>query len=144
MRKNAEQMALTGLVIFNASFCMVYVEGAAKFIRSYKRLMLHRIAWTEASRPRGQEEVELEEDESVPSGSGDRNDNGSSVEKESVSLAENRCDLVWEGPVRERSFSSFRPKPCPTDNSAREALGPKLTGYWDMTKNWKPEDEEFV
>ena len=39
---------------------MVYVEGAAKFIRNYKRLMLHRIAWTEAARPRGAEDVEIE------------------------------------------------------------------------------------
>ena len=63
MRKNAEQRNLTGVCIFNPGFSMVYVEGAAKFIRKYKRLMLHRIAWTEAARERGEEDVELDDDD---------------------------------------------------------------------------------
>ena len=61
VRKNAEQMNLTGACIFNPAFSVVYVEGAAKFIRQYKRLMLHRIAWTEPARERGNEDVELDE-----------------------------------------------------------------------------------
>ncbi|KAI0314405.1 pre-mRNA processing factor 3-domain-containing protein [Amylostereum chailletii] len=145
VRKNAEQLNLTGLAIFNPSFCMVYVEGAAKYIRNYKRLMLHRIAWTEAARARGEEEVELEQgDDAIEANGAQGKGKEKAVEQEIVSLENNRCDLVWEGPVRDRSFSNFRPKPCPTDNAAREALGAKLTGYWDMTKNWKPEDEEFI
>lgn len=142
VRKNAEQLNLSGLTIYNPNFCMVYVEGAAKFIRNYKRLMLHRIAWTEAARARGEEDVELDEGEDGGDAKGKEKEKV--VEQEGVSLENNRCDLVWEGPVRDRSFSNFRPKACPTDNAARDALGAKLTGYWDMTKNWKPEDEEFI
>ena len=52
IRKNADQMNLTGVSISNPGFGMVYVEGAAKFIRNYKKLMLNRIAWTVATRPR--------------------------------------------------------------------------------------------
>jgi hypothetical protein len=63
VRKNAEQLNLTGVCIFHPSFNMVYVEGASKFIRNYKRLMLHRIAWTEAARARGAEEVEIDDDD---------------------------------------------------------------------------------
>ena len=37
---------------------MVYVEGATRLVRNYKRLMLNRIQWTEAARARGEEEVE--------------------------------------------------------------------------------------
>ena len=59
------------------------------------------------------------------------------------SLDENRCDLVWEGPIRERAFAVFRPKATPTDNAAREVLGQKLASYWDMAKNFKPEDEQL-
>ena len=141
VRKNAEQLALTGLVIFNPAFSMVYVEGAPKFMRNYKRLMLHRIAWTEAARARGEEEVELTE-------GGEGEATGTSPERggppnEEVSLEGNRCDLVWEGPVRERAFTNFRPKSCPTDSAARDALGAKLMSYWDMAKNYKPEDEEW-
>jgi U4/U6 small nuclear ribonucleoprotein PRP3 len=144
VRKNAEQMALTGLVIFNPAFNMVYAEGAPKFMRNYKRLMLHRIAWTEAARARGEEEVELadgeEGDEDGDSGTGKAQVGPS---KSEVSLEGNRCDLVWEGPVRERAFTNFRPKSCPTDSAARDALGTKLMSYWDMAKNFKPEDEEW-
>jgi U4/U6 small nuclear ribonucleoprotein PRP3 len=64
VRKTADQLNLTGVCIFNSQFNLVYVEGAAKFIRNYKRLMLHRIKWTEAARPRGGEDVELEDPDS--------------------------------------------------------------------------------
>jgi len=144
VRKNAEQMGLTGLVIFNPAFSVVYVEGAVKFMKSYKRLMLHRIAWTEAARARGGEEVELAEDEE--GGEGDKGGTGEEPAggpSGEVSLEGNRCDLVWEGPIRERAFTNFRPKTCPTDSSARDALGAKLMSYWDMAKNFKPEDEEW-
>ncbi|SJL03727.1 related to U4/U6 small nuclear ribonucleoprotein hPrp3 [Armillaria ostoyae] len=132
VRKNAEQMNLSGLCIFNPNFSMIYVEGAPKYIRNYKRLMMHRIVWTEASRPRGGEEVELQED-------GD----GDGKKEEEVSLEDNKCWLVWEGDLRERAFSSFKAKSCPTDSVAKEALGERLKGYWDQAKNWKGEEEEL-
>ena len=143
VRKNAEQWNLTGVCIFNPTFSMVYVEGAAKFIRQYKRLMLHRIAWTEPARERGEEDVELEDaDEDATEGKG----KGKTVAVEdegSASLEDNQCWLVWEGQLRDRSFNNFKPKSCPTDSTAKEVLGQKLAGYWDQAKNWKPEEEEL-
>ena len=130
---------------------MVYVEGAAKFIRSYKNLMVNRIAWTEAARPRGGEDVEIDEGDEDEQGNGDNGkgkaraagasgaDDGSAV-----SLEDNACYLIWEGQLRDRAFSSFKPRSCPTDAVAKEALGQKLSGYWDMAKNWKAEEEELV
>jgi U4/U6 small nuclear ribonucleoprotein PRP3 len=50
-------------VIFNPAFNMVYIEWATKLMRSYRRLILHWIACTEAARARGEEEVELAEDD---------------------------------------------------------------------------------
>ncbi|THH19639.1 hypothetical protein EW146_g1571 [Bondarzewia mesenterica] len=138
VRKNAEQMNLSGVVIFNPSFSLVYVEGASKFIRNYKRLMLHRLAWTEAARARGEEDVVL----ASPEPQADEKGKGKAEDVSEVSLENNRCDLVWEGQLRDRAFTNFRPKSCPTDAAAREVLGAKLTGYWDMAKNWKPEDED--
>ncbi|KAF8480413.1 pre-mRNA processing factor 3-domain-containing protein [Russula ochroleuca] len=144
VRKNAEQMALTGLAIFNPGFSMVYVEGAPKFIRSYKRLMLHRIVWTEAARARGEEEVALAEDGEGGGGEESRaSKEPAGPSSGEVSLEGNRCDLVWEGPIRERGFTNFRPKSCPTDSAARDVLGTKLMSYWDMAKNYKREDEEW-
>jgi U4/U6 small nuclear ribonucleoprotein PRP3 len=145
VRKNAEQLNLTGVCIFHPSFNMVYVEGASKFIRNYKRLMLHRIAWTEAARARGAEEVEIDDDdEAGPEGTKTSTVvTGEDGAQEVVSLENNRCDLVWEGQLRERSFNNFKPKSCPTDSAAREVLGSKIAGYWDQAKNFKPEDEEL-
>ncbi|KAJ7627659.1 pre-mRNA processing factor 3-domain-containing protein [Mycena polygramma] len=149
VRKNAEQLNLTGLCIFNPHFSMVYVEGAAKFIKKYKRLMMDRIAWTEAARPRGAEDVVLENpnpdaeegDGAVASGSGAGRGN---VDGAATSLEDNKCYLVWEGMLRDRSFSEFNARSCPTDGAAKELLGEKLKGYWDQAKNWKAEEEELL
>ncbi|KAI0088438.1 PRP3-domain-containing protein [Irpex rosettiformis] len=146
VRKNAEQRNLTGVCIFNPGFSMVYVEGAQKFIKEYKRLMLHRIAWTEAARERGDSDVELEAGDEAEGGpqdnvKGKARENGE--EHGQVSLEDNQCWLIWEGQLRDRAFSNFKPKSCPTDNTAKEVLGQKLAGYWDQAKNWKPEEEEL-
>lgn len=117
VRKNAQQHGLTGVLIFNPRFALVVAEGGSKGIRAYKHLMLHRIDWTEEPRartPTGEEEEPKTEDgqEEVP-----------------VSLADNKCELVWEGEGRDRAFKSFRPKNCPSDAIAKEFLGSKL-GFW--------------
>ena len=132
------------------SFAMVYVEGASRLVRNYKRLLLNRIQWTEAARARGEEEVELAEDGNAEGGAAASASASTSAmvsennnDYDTHSLADNRCDLVWEGQLRERVFKSFKPKSCPTDVAAKDALGEKMAGYWDQTKNWKPEEEEL-
>lgn len=146
VRKNAEQSNLTGICIFNPSFSMVYVEGAAKFIRKYKHLMLDRIAWTEAARPRGTE-VEIDNRESDEEVDGDAKGKQKVVPQdetgEVISLEDNKCFIIWEGQLRDRAFNSFKPRSCPTDSSAKELLGTRLSGYWDQAKNWKPDEEEL-
>ena len=94
----------------------------------YKRLMLHRIAWTEAAQALGEKEVKLADGEDgagANEGGGEKALDGPS--SGGVSLEGNRCDLVWEGPVRERAFTNFRPRSCPTDSAARDALGAKFS-----------------
>ncbi|KAI5834292.1 PRP3-domain-containing protein [Schizophyllum commune Tattone D] len=141
VRKNAEQNALSGICIFHPAFSLVYVEGAAKFMRKYRRLMTERIDWTQAAQPRGAEDVELEGEEggSAPPIASTSKEG----EPDAVGLENNACYLVWEGPVRERAFSGFKAKAAPTDMMAKETLGDKLKGYWDMAKNFKPEEEEL-
>ena len=106
--------------------------------------MLHRIDWTDPARARGAEEVEIDngDDEAGPS-ERTNNSTGEDGAQEVVSLENNRCDLVWEGQLRERAFNNFKPKTCPNDTAAREVLGTKIAGYWDQAKNFKPEDEEL-
>ncbi|KAJ6486841.1 small nuclear ribonucleoprotein hPrp3 [Mycena sanguinolenta] len=146
VRKKAEQLNLTGLCIYNPQFNMVYVEGAAKFIRNYKRLMTHRIKWTEAARPRGRKDAGLDNPSDAEEGGGDEVDNVSDVkqELEDNQLADNKCDLVWEGVVPNRSFSYFKLRTCLTDREAKELLGEGLRGHWDQAKDWKGEEEKVV
>lgn len=151
VRRNAEQLNLTGVCIFNSSFNLIYVEGAGKFMKNYKRLMLHRIAWTEAARSRGgAEDVELENPDSDVEGDGQTEARRPAMgkgkresEEEEKSLEDNKCFLIWEGALRDREFNGFRAKSCASDREAKEFLGEKLKGYWDVAKNWKPEDEEL-
>jgi U4/U6 small nuclear ribonucleoprotein PRP3 len=113
-------------------------------MKHYKRLMLRRIVWTEAARSVGDNDEELDEDDEqemaeVNKGKGKEVVAGGAT----VSLEDNRCDLVWEGEIADRTFRSFRTRPCPTDALAKEALGSKLAGYWDLAKHWKPQEDEL-
>lgn len=151
VRKNADQLNLTGLCIFNPTFNMVYVEGAPKFMKNYKRLMLHRIPWTEAARPRNVDDVEVALENPDSDVEGEEEGVGASAEgkgkdKEAsaqTSLEDNTCHLIWEGALRERTFTGFKARSCPTDRDAKDVLGEKMKGYWDMAKNWKGEEEEL-
>lgn len=118
VRKNADQLFLTGLCMFHPKFALVLVEGSSQAIKNFKRLMMHRIDWTE---------------ETTLIKTGQEDDAGDAVEEEPVSLADNSCDLVWEGEHRERLFRGFRAKNTPTDHLAREALG-KVEGVFDSAR----------
>lgn len=132
VKKNAEQQNLTGVLIFNPKFCLVLVEGGAKAVKFYKRLMLHRIDWTEEALPR-------EGDAPPPPAKDPEGGEGGGAEAmdllaEPESLADNTCTLVWEGVHREKMFSYFKLHNCPSDANARDVLGPKLEGLWDVAK----------
>lgn len=137
VRKNAEQLGLTGVCIFNPSFSLVLVEGSAKSVKQYTRLMLARIVWTEAARER---DVSLPADDASAEPAKVKKEDGFGS-GELVSLENNSCDKVWEGPLRDRVFKSFKAKSCPTDSSARELLGEKMASYWDVAKAFVREED---
>ncbi|XP_069074664.1 U4/U6 small nuclear ribonucleoprotein Prp3 isoform X2 [Pleurodeles waltl] len=109
---NAGQLYLTGVVVLHKDVNVVVVEGGPKAQKKFKRLMLHRIKWDEKSSSKG------------------RNDDESDEE---AAKKLNKCTLVWEGTVKERSFGDMKFKQCPTENMAREHF--KKHGaehYWDL------------
>ncbi|WFC93591.1 U4/U5/U6 small nuclear ribonucleoprotein prp3 [Malassezia brasiliensis] len=120
VRKNAQQHHLGGIVITHPDLALVVVEGSAKALKAYKRLMLVRIDWTDPGRPR-----EGTPDEEAPP-----------PPQDDVDYASNSCELVFEGPVRERTFPGgvVRTEACPTDFKVKELLGPNLAGYWEVAK----------
>lgn len=120
VRKNAQQHHLGGVVVVHPDFSLVLVEGSAKALKAYKRLMLVRIDWTDPGRQR----VEYDDPTTI------------TVEQPEMDLYDNTCDLIFEGPVRDRSYpaTSMRIEEVPTDSKAKEILGPQLAGYWDVAK----------
>ncbi|KAK0544339.1 U4/U5/U6 small nuclear ribonucleoprotein prp3 [Tilletia horrida] len=142
VRKNAEQMGLTGVVIFHPSFALVVVEGSAKEIKAYKHLMLNRIDWVEGGRL-----IDVEtgntagvKDEDVDLAGGDIKPAASSASTAApqvVDLSTNKCELIFEGAIRDRLYAQnmgFRARRAETDGDAREILGEKMKGYWDLAK----------
>ncbi|KIJ32067.1 hypothetical protein M422DRAFT_35999 [Sphaerobolus stellatus SS14] len=150
VRITAKELNLTGVCIYNPSFAFVYVEGGQRFIKKYKRLLLQRIRWTEPARSREGDggDIDLDFDSDKEEGgeaASTIKGKGKEVVTDSgiVSLEDNRCDLIWEGEIADRAFRTFKPRTCPTDTTAKEVLGEKLAGYWDLAKNWKPSEDEL-
>ncbi|KAJ9118211.1 hypothetical protein QFC22_004117 [Naganishia vaughanmartiniae] len=151
IRKNAEQLALNGLLLFHSDFAMVYVEGSAIAMKKYKRLLLSRIDWTEEARPKplfasagggeGMDVDALAGDAAADDGDDATGANGSGqgwqpIQSRPETMADNRCELVWEGEVQEKHFRSFRYRNIEVDREAREMLGKAREGLWDLTKRW--------
>lgn len=100
-----------------------------KGLKHFKHLMLNRIEWTEEARARGGDVSE--EPEEAPQDTS--NEVGAMGELEQpISLADNTCSLVWEGTHRERMFRGLRQYNAPTNSDAKEALGSRFEGLFDL------------
>ncbi|BAE60657.1 unnamed protein product [Aspergillus oryzae RIB40] len=130
--KNAEQNALTGVVVMHPKFNLVIVEGGSHSINNYRKLMLNRIDWTENAGPNAVREGNREaqvawlaaEDEQT----GDLKD-----------LSSNTCSLLWEGQVKTRAFRKWLgARVCETDSQAKDVLArAKLENFWALGKSAK-------
>jgi U4/U6 small nuclear ribonucleoprotein PRP3 len=124
---NAKQNVLTGVTILNPKVNLVIVEGGWHSINSYKKLMLNRIKWTENGQPRavteGNREAEAKWLTSV-------DDEGNLKD-----LSFNKCELIFEGEVKDRVFRKWSSKVCETDADAREYLSrTKLDSLWALAR----------
>ncbi|KAF2753804.1 PRP3-domain-containing protein [Pseudovirgaria hyperparasitica] len=137
--QNAKQQALTGIGIMTPNMNIVIVEGGQRALQLYRKLMQRRIKWHENfSRPKknsGEDEEEDEAEEGPPESkhafmsqydeNGDLKDN-----------SENKCILVWEGEVKERSFRQWRGmRACETEQEAKDQLSKfKMENMWNLAK----------
>lgn len=131
--KNAEQQALTGVVIMHPKLNLVVVEGGEHSVRKYDQLMQNRIKWQEMEAPRAVEEGNREvlakwleaEDE-----------NG-----ELKDLSSNQCDLIFKGEAKQRSFRKWLgARTCETDTQAKDVLSrAKMENFWNLAKSFKRE-----
>jgi U4/U6 small nuclear ribonucleoprotein PRP3 len=128
VRETAKKDHLSGVCIFNPNFALVLVEGVDKGIKHYKQLLLNRIDWTEEARPLGEDEADDEDAD----GAGDK----TQADGDNPDMADNKCELIWEGEVPERTFNQFRARHSESDTSAKQWLTPKWEGMWDLAKRW--------
>ncbi|KAL9610066.1 MAG: hypothetical protein Q9167_005203 [Letrouitia subvulpina] len=124
--KNAKDEALTGITVLNPKQNLVVVEGGIHSITAYKKLMTNRIKWTESSGPATVRE-------------GNKQVVGEWMEKpEEQDYSKNRCQLVWEGELKNRQFRKWSTRVCETETSAKESLSRgKMDSMWVLAKSFK-------
>ncbi|KAF2803194.1 PRP3-domain-containing protein [Mytilinidion resinicola] len=126
--KNAKDNALTGITILNPNFSLVIVEGGSKSCDLYKKLMLHRIKWTENAMPNsvreGNKEAEVAWLNSVDE------------QGQLKDFSQNKCTLIWEGEEKQRAFRKWGSRVCETDGEAKEVLTrAKMDSFWALAKS---------
>ncbi|KAF2853730.1 PRP3-domain-containing protein [Plenodomus tracheiphilus IPT5] len=125
---NAKQHSLTGVTLFNPELNLVVVEGGAYAMNKYKKLMLHRINWQENAPPT---ETQAEKQASDPQWLRSLDEKG-----EVKDHSYNKCTLIFEGEIKQRSFRKWGSRVCETAGEARETLGrAKLDSLWALAKS---------
>lgn len=125
---NAKQLALTGITIFNPDLNLVVVEGGIHSINKYKKLMLNRIKWHENALPT---EAQAEKQASEPQWM--RSTDAAGKVKDQSS---NKCILIFEGEIKQRSFRKWGSKMCETAGEARELLArSRMDSLWALAKS---------
>lgn len=125
IQKNAEQLAITGICVMHPKFNLLIAEGGQWGIRTYKKLLMNRINWTENVPSRGPKEDHqrqwlVAEDE-----------NGSLKD-----MTSNYCTQVFEGEVKTRAFKRWTSKVVETDDEAHDALvRSKMENFWSMARS---------
>ena len=125
---NAEQMGLTGLVLYARNQSLVLAEGGEKSIKDFKKLMLNRINWAENDSPNVVKEGNREAQAQFLQNTDE--------EGNLKDLGENKCELLFEGLQKDRVFRKWGSKIAETDREAVELLGrTKNENFWTLAKS---------
>ncbi|KAK3597920.1 hypothetical protein CHS0354_042261 [Potamilus streckersoni] len=113
IESNCNQLYMSGLVVLFKDCNVVVVEGGPKQQRKFRRLMLHRIKWSEEKQKQTKDDDDSDSEEEIDKS--------------------NKASLVWEGTVKNRAFGEIKFKVCPTVNFAREQFKKQgVEHYWDL------------
>ena len=134
---NTNQLGMTGVIILNPIFSLVVVEGGAKSMKAFKKLMLRRINWTDSN----------ERNPRPKPGEGEEEEEANTAAAVAVpeDRSNNQCNLVWEGETGERRFKAFKVRLCPTEDLARTWLArAQVEQYWDVAKQFDPREHDTI
>lgn len=112
---NAQQNHLTGMMILSDECNLIVVEGGPKAQRHYRKLLMHRIDWTD-------------------NGGADDDNDADDDDVEAKRRAQSEvCKVVLEGYVVKQHFKTFRVEAARTRDAARKLLKERnCEQYWDM------------
>jgi U4/U6 small nuclear ribonucleoprotein PRP3 len=128
---NVQQLGLTGIAVIHDDLHVIVVEGGARSIRHFKKLLLKRIHWTP-----GLHQGDLEEGSH---NSIHRPEESESDNDDYLDPNHQNCWLLWEGQPPQRSFQGFRFKKCIADKQAYDLFYQAgAHQYWDLAKSWAP------
>jgi U4/U6 small nuclear ribonucleoprotein PRP3 len=137
----AKQNNLMGIVVLHPTMNLIIVEGGAHSIKAYKKLMLSRINWAENTLPLSATTPTTftgpaDGKESKQSSARDSWLNPMGEDGSLKDLSENRCQLVWEGEERAKSFKRWYSRVCETDGEAREVLRRSgMENMWTLARS---------
>ena len=112
---NANQFQLTGVCVLCPGIGnLLVVEGGARAIKRYKKLLLRRMKWTETA------------------GNEEDHDNGDMVDGHDI------CVLMWEGSQQFRKFKTFKAHTTRSEAEARRILSEKACEhFWTMLATYR-------
>lgn len=126
---NAQQLHLGGVCLIADQHTapdlphLVLVEGGPQAIKSYKKLMLRRINWSQpAAKPTAEETADatLQDIEATKESKG------------------GECVLVWEGVAKKKSFEKWKVVDIRTEHEARRILSEKGQEHiWNMVISYQ-------
>ncbi|MCJ1275312.1 hypothetical protein MMC21_003113 [Puttea exsequens] len=127
--RNAEQMGLFGICLITRHMNLIITTGGSHGIANYKKLMLNRIQWNENDWPaavrEGNKHALQEEWLSSTDETNQLRD-----------LSDNKCQLVWEGQLKELPFRKWTTKVCESEKDAMDILArSKLESLWTQAKS---------
>ena len=123
---NAQQNHLSGVALLVQGCSVVVVEGGPKAQKRYRKLLLHRIDWSD-----------------VRDRDDDSDDDEDERDEERRRAASEACQVVWEGRVVKPQFKSFRVEAARTPEAARKLLKERgCEHYWDMASRFRTGDDD--
>jgi U4/U6 small nuclear ribonucleoprotein PRP3 len=138
---NAKQNNLLGIVVLHPTMNLIIVEGGAHSIKNYKKLLLNRIKWNENTLPLSATTPTtftgpVDGKDSKQSSARDSWLNPMTEDGGLKDLSHNRCQLVWEGEERAKSFKRWYSRVCETDGEARETLRRSgMENMWTLARS---------
>lgn len=108
--QRAKELLMSGVMTLCKNNNLVVVEGGPKAQRKFKHMMLDKINWSQGSMTNGKETTSV-----------------------TTSTATNKCFLVWEGQVTQRSFRGFKERQINNEQEARDYFRQsKVEHYWEL------------